>query len=155
MGGGSGSMRTKAKPAPPGASATNGSGGGVGPRRADDFGDEWIGDGYGHPERESSREHDPLRAVIPHRALPSSPLQLSARSYACIMYRRDHGGSTSGEPDRARRMSRYRRYVGEVLPTTGGSEYGWSCVALRAWHPHKVPRAPAGPDHRLAEGITA
>jgi hypothetical protein len=57
--------------------------------------------------------------------------------------------------DRARQMRGDRRYVGEVLPTTGGSEYGWSCVVLRARHPHKVPRAPAGLDHRLAEGITA
>src|SRR5216683_2421591 len=69
----------------------------------------------------------------------------SARTYACIMYRSGPDGSTSAEPVPARRL-------GGVLPTTGGSEYGWSCVGLRAWHPDEVPRAPAGPDHRLAEG---
>src|ERR1700683_3428309 len=141
MGGCSVSMRAKSKPAAPMTSATNGSG--------------MVMDTPSASPPASMILFVRLSLTGPSPPVPSSPLQLSARSYACIMYRRDHGGSTSDEPDRARRMSRYRRYVGEVLPTTGDSEYGWSCVALRAWHPHKVPRAPAGPDHRLAEGITA
>src|ERR1700676_440366 len=68
----------------------------------------------------------------------------SARTCACIMYRSGRDGSTSAEPARRDAWGGVTNYR--------GSEYGWVVRSVARLAPHEVPRAPAGPDHRLAEG---